>query len=51
MDKPPIDFDEPEPPYEKEKVCAAYWTAVHCVHSAYKDDPDAATWSPEEIEK
>lgn len=28
---------------QKEKVCAAYWTDVHCVHSAYKDDPYAAT--------
>lgn len=25
------------------KVCAAYWTDVHCCHSAYKDDPYAAT--------
>ena len=28
---------------QKEKVCAAYWTDVHCAHSAYKDDPYAAT--------
>lgn len=28
---------------QKEKVCAAYWTDVHCVHSAYKGDPYAAT--------
>ena len=28
---------------EKEKVCAAYWTDVHCVHVAYKGDPYTAT--------